>query len=337
MIWLTWRQLRPMLIAAGAVLCAAAVYFIATGVHIRHTYSADLNNCHANCQQVLNDFAASYQNLRALIQLIVQATPALIGIFWGAPLIAVEFERGTHRMVWNQSVTPVRWLAVKLASGALASIVTVGLLSLLFTWWAGPQDKIDTDRFDWNVFGTRDITPIGYALFAFALGALLGLVIHRGVLPAMAATVVVFVGVQVLVATQVRPNLMPAHTATVSVDAQLLSHPVNTTITGSPSGPKVSFKVSPPAGSWKLSQTAVMDGSGAPLPAKAVQDCIEGPSIQSQTDLATCLAPYNPHVGVRYEPASDFWPLQWYETGIHVALAGVLAGLCFWRIRRHRD
>jgi len=99
----------------------------------------------------------------------------------------------------------------------------------------------------------------------------------------------------------------------------------------------VSFKVSPPAGSWKLSQTAVMDGSGAPLPAKAVQDCIEGPSIQSQTDLATCLAPYNPHVGVRYEPASDFWPLQWYETGIHVALAGVLAGLCFWRIRRHRD
>ena len=45
----------------------------------------------------------------------------------------------------------------------------------------------------------------------------------------------------------------------------------------------------------------------------------------------------SPSEGVRYDPASDFWPPQWYETGIYVALAGVLAGLCFWRIRGRRD
>lgn len=336
MIWLTWRQLRPTLITAAVLLGAAAVYFVITGEHIRHTYSSDLSTCQSDCEHVLDNFAGSYQNLRALIQLVVQAMPALIGIFWGAPLIAVEFERGTHRMAWNQSVTPTRWLAFKLAGGALASAVAAGILSLLFTWWARPQDKIDASPFDWNVFGTRDITPVGYALFAFALGALLGLVTRKGVLTAMALTVAVYVGVQVVVATQIRPNIMPAHTTSVSVDAQLLSHPVETTITGSPSGPTVTFKLSAPAGSWKLSQTPVVDGSGAKLPMSAVQNCIEGP-VQSQSDLANCLAPYNPHVGVRYEPASDFWPLQWYETGIYVALAGVLAGLCFWRIRRHRD
>ena len=40
--------------------------------------------------------------------------PALIGAFWGAPLITREFEAGTFRLAWNQSVTRARWLAIKL-------------------------------------------------------------------------------------------------------------------------------------------------------------------------------------------------------------------------------
>jgi hypothetical protein len=38
---------------------------------------------------------------------------------------------------------------------------------------------------------------------------------------------------------------------------------------------------------------------------------------------------------VTYQPASRFWPLQWAETGIFMALALVLAGFCFCWIRRH--
>jgi hypothetical protein len=33
--------------------------------------------------------------------------PLLIGAFWGAPMIARELEAGTHRLVWNQSVTQI--------------------------------------------------------------------------------------------------------------------------------------------------------------------------------------------------------------------------------------
>ena len=47
--------------------------------------------------------------------LVILVAPAIIGIFWGAPLIARELEAGTFRLTWNQSITRTRWLTVKLA------------------------------------------------------------------------------------------------------------------------------------------------------------------------------------------------------------------------------
>ena len=58
---------------------------------------------------------------------VVLVLPALIGLFWGAPLIARELEAGTHRLVWNQSITRTRWLAVKLGLTGLAAMVAAGL------------------------------------------------------------------------------------------------------------------------------------------------------------------------------------------------------------------
>ena len=37
---------------------------------------------------------------------------------------------------------------------------------------------------------------------------------------------------------------------------------------------------------------------------------------------------------ILYHPNSHFWPLQWAETGVFVALAALLTGFCFWWIRR---
>ena len=34
------------------------------------------------------------------------------------------------------------------------------------------------------------------------------------------------------------------------------------------------------------------------------------------------------------ESASRYWPLQWAEMSIFLALALVLAGFCFWWVRR---
>jgi hypothetical protein len=112
----------------------------------------------------------------------VLVLPALIGLFWGAPLIARELEAGTHRLVWNQSVTRTRWLAVKLGLVGLAAVTAAGLGSLAVDWWSDPIDKTAFDQFprmEPLLFGTRGIVPVAYAAFAFALGVTIGMLVRR--------------------------------------------------------------------------------------------------------------------------------------------------------------
>jgi len=40
------------------------------------------------------------------------------------------------------------------------------------------------------------------------------------------------------------------------------------------------------------------------------------------------------HVVTTYQPASRYWAFQWIETGIFLGLSLLLAGFCFWWIRR---
>jgi hypothetical protein len=58
-------------------------------------------------------------------------------------------------------------------------------------------------------FASRNIAPLGYAAFAFALGTLLSLLFRRTV-PAMALTLAVFIALQILFAAVLRPNLLPS-------------------------------------------------------------------------------------------------------------------------------
>jgi hypothetical protein len=39
-------------------------------------------------------------------------------------------------------------------------------------------------------------------------------------------------------------------------------------------------------------------------------------------------------VTVSYQPVSHYWPLQFAETGLFLALALALARYCFWRLDR---
>ena len=129
---------------------------------------------------------------------VVLVLPALIGVFWGAPLIARELEAGTHRLVWNQSITRTRWLAVKLGLVGLAAVTAAGLRQLRGGLVVRP-DRQGRRRCRgrpraWTplLFGARGIVPIGYAAFAFALGVTVGMLVRRTV-PAMAITLAVFV------------------------------------------------------------------------------------------------------------------------------------------------
>jgi hypothetical protein len=56
--------------------------------------------------------------------------PLLFGVFWGAPLLAREFEDGTHNLAWTQGVTRRRWLSRNLM-WALAAASAFRSLSVM--------------------------------------------------------------------------------------------------------------------------------------------------------------------------------------------------------------
>jgi hypothetical protein len=336
MIWLTWRQFRFQATVTLAILAAVTIYVVVTGLQMHHDYTADLAACphpQIGCRFFLS-FEGSYNGQQQLLENLVLAVPGLIGIFWGAPLIAAELERGSHRMMWNQSITPVRWLTVKLALLALAALLTAATLSLLLTWWASPLDQRANDRFSAAAFATRNITPLGYAAFAFALGITLGLLIRR-TLPAMAITLAVFIALQVLFAAALRPNLLPSTTVTMPINATTLGQAQGIGTGPDPSGP-VSIFGPGPKDAWLLSATNLENSSGQEISGNQVTTCLNNPALDLPS-LGACLAPDNLHIDYTYQPASNYWPLQWIETGIYLTLATLLGATCFWRIRRHRD
>jgi hypothetical protein len=251
--------------------------------------------------------------------------PAVIGIFWGAPLLARELETGTHRLAWNQSVTRTRWLAAKLLIAGTATAATTGLLSWAVTTWAHRIDSATGDRITPMVFGARGIVPIGYALFAFALGVTAGMLIRRTV-PAMAATLAGYAAVAVMMPQWIRAQLVPASHSTSPLDMSELDQ-LNIDLDGSMR--VVSGIV--PEGAWVLTNQTITP-TGEVFTGPANWDTC-GPEASSQA-CEEWVGSLGLRQELSYHPANHFWPLQWIETGILLTVAVLLTGFCFWWLRR---
>lgn len=340
MIWLTWRQFRTQAGVVYVAVAAAGVFLAITGQRL-----IDLARISAN---VYDRLTKTDTNLFFAGIVVMAVLPALIGAFWGAPLVARELESGTHRLVWNQSVTRTRWLATKLGVTALAAAAAAGGLSLAVSWWSGPIDGALSrthgglpSRLTPVSFAMRGIAPVGYTVFALVLGVALGVVLRRS-LPAMALTLAIFTFVQIAMPLWVRPHLVApvdrSITITVAsfdgIEADAEGRPVRISVTTGG------------LGDWVLSnETVDATGKVAALPAW-LGDCIPQPPSPSTpsagpadaSSLEVCFARLA-HEGYRqrvvYQPADRFWPLQWAETALFLALSGLLTCFCFWWTR-HR-
>jgi hypothetical protein len=82
------------------------------GACLRSTPQTELVTADTGCLPLSEEFSGRFQSL-GLVSLLL-FLPALVGLFWGAPLVARELEHGTHRLVWTQGVTRLRWATVKL-------------------------------------------------------------------------------------------------------------------------------------------------------------------------------------------------------------------------------
>ncbi|MEU1687473.1 ABC transporter permease subunit [Micromonospora sp. NPDC005707] len=336
MIWLTWRQFRGPALAGVVALALLTACLLHLGFDIRESYDNHRAQCAglADCGPQLSRFSADHENTLLYLAAVLGLIPGLVGMFWGAPLVAREVEAGTQRLVWSQSVTRRHWLAVKLAVVGLAGMVLTGAASLLLTWAAGPVDQVADNRFSTILFGSRNVAPIAYAAFALVLGTIIGLLVRRTV-PAMALTILTFVVVQFLVPNVVRPHFLPAEHRTVPMTAQAINQARSLgSITGAP---VVKGLTVPDA--WVTDVSELLTRTGEPLDEGIFDGCFTdapatGTAEGPYGDTAVCLAEHDLHVTIAYQPDSRYWSFQWLESAFYLLLAGLLAGFGFWRLQR---
>jgi hypothetical protein len=345
-LWLTFRQFRVQAIVAAGLLAALAVVVVIDGSQLLHDYHVAAGTCAGSqdCAGALNRFSAKYSALGHWLSGVVIVVPALVGVFWGAPLVARELEAGTFRLAWTQSISRARWTLCKLGLLGLAAMVVAGLCSLLVTWWSSPLDLV-AGQGPFANFDTRGLVPIAYATCAFALGVAAGALIRHTV-AAMGATLVVFAGIRVAITEWVRPHLM----------APLTSRSPFTIATPR----RISIGTHLPQGAWVVTESivnragqTVLNGSGfLANPATAV-----GPNGVNLPGVGSCpnLRPAADQVGnlqvaaglmvrcvnqlhlsnvVTYQPASRYWPFQIYESLIFFVLAAAIGGFTVWWVRR---
>ena len=110
--------------------------------------------------------------------------------------------------------------AVKAGWLLLAAAVWGGAIAALVTWWSGPRNALFGDAFQPNYFDLQGIVPVGYAVFATALGIAAGAVLRR-TLPAIAIVIGGFIGMRLWISQDLRMHFMAPVTAFYGVAANL--------------------------------------------------------------------------------------------------------------------
>jgi hypothetical protein len=267
MVWLLWRQHQTQALATVGLLVVLGVLMLVQG-------------------------AAANVYLGML-----PVAPLLVGIFWGAPMLSREFERGTHRLAWTQSVSRRRWLLTKLGSLGLAVTVAGLVTGLMVSAWATRfHESVFSDD---ALFGGSGVAAGAWWLFAFLLGAAAGGVLRR-LLPAMAVTIAVFMLV-LFGLLQARQNY---------------AEPV--------------FQLSDkgPEPGAMITESTWLDPSGTPVADPPA--CAEADQI-TYTD---CAEKAGYRLAFYVQPQDRYWRFQWTESGILLLGGVLLAAPVMYRVLR---
>ncbi|WIV53788.1 ABC transporter permease [Amycolatopsis nalaikhensis] len=321
MIWLTWRQHRKQALFTLVALGVLAAIMVPTGLAMHTKYdSLGLAACRgalgtaslitqteaaANCESLSHQFQQQFTGM-VFVAVLFVILPVLVGVFFGAPLVAREVEQGTHRLVWTQGVSRLHWALVKFGLvGAITAVLAVGY-ALGVSWWFRPLVSASTGRLTYFSFDVQGIVPVVYTLFALALGVFAG-TYGRKVLPAMGIALVGFAAVRVAVEVLARPRYLPSRTLTFA-----------------PTGKQTP---NPASGDWVMSEGVRNAAGEMVLPDARIGPCPPGGC--GNTGGAGPGA-YN---WMEYQPGDRFWTFQFIETGIFALLT---AALLYFAIRRLR-
>ena len=317
MAWVTWRQHRLALGGVAALLGALAVWMWILGLQVHHAYAAAVA-CHPAGSVICDDMFSSFDVKDGFLAngLMLQAVPALIGAFVGAPVLARELETGTFRYAWTQGFGRWRWALAKLVLLAVAVTIAVGLFSVLLSWYYQPYFAVSNPTphtpFAPGLFNLRGVGFAAWTLAAFAIGALAGMLIRR-VVPAIVAALAVYAGLAFAAGAYLREHYQT---------------------------PVVTSSLNVPSSAWITSQWWTKGGAfaWAGRPPMNVLDQIvctfPGPGKPSMLSLEECVARHGYTQWTSYQPPSRFWPFQWIEGGWLLALSVLLIAATIWLVRR---
>jgi hypothetical protein len=323
MAWVTWRQHRFALAGVAVFLGGFAAYLWLSGLAIHHAYATE---CRPAGALACGDFTDRYGATGIIVSIFLQAVPALIGAFAGAPVLAREMETGTFRYAWTQGIGRWRWTLGRLVPVAVVVAAAAWAFSLVFSWYEQPfVESGYAIPFSTRVFDLTGVAFAAWTLAAFAIGALAGMLIRR-VVPAIAATLLIYAGLALTTGLFLRQHYMT---------------PVGTT------NPDL------PASAWAVSQWYTRDGKfafpgrGSQFVSAVEQLCNDnrggsaagGPGTSSNVvtftnSPAQCLSQHGYTSWTSYQPGSRFWPFQWIEAGWLLALSVLLIAVTVRVVRR---
>ncbi|MDT4922956.1 MAG: hypothetical protein QOG01_669 [Pseudonocardiales bacterium] len=314
--WVTWRQHRFVMLGVVVLLAALGTLLVVNGIAMHNDYHRlGLDTCGSTqsrqCNVAFEIFNHRYVGIVQFLPRVLLFIPALLGAFVGAPLVARELETGTFRFAWTQGTNRVRWVVAKLVllAGGLA---VLGLaFSMLFTWWfhlwipyMGRMQSGQAYELEGTVFTAR-------ILFGFALGAFLGALIRRTV-PAMAATLALWVGVVLPSVLYLRPLIQTPVIARDSTDAVTRN-------------------------GWTI-ESWFQDQSGKRISGQTIDNVLRSefttPQQAKTGGLDQLLAKHGYTAWVKYQPDGRFWHFQIVETAAYVALTLLLGSATVWWVRR---
>jgi hypothetical protein len=262
--------------------------------------------------------------------------------------VSREYEAGTHRLVWTQSISPLRWITTKIALifGVLA--IATAALAALTTWALDPLDVAFGGRFNSTWYDISGVVPVVCMLFALALGVALSALIRRTI-PAMAITLVGYAAARIPI------HLIRVHFAPVTV--RTLKIPLAEFVRNPGGDPLDSTAAVVSPGDW-LQSTTVTDAAGNPLPtyhgnlgivqhfcsnvdliARSGTGDVKRMSQDDLTNVAACLhRTTNVDIVERisYQPAAHFWYVQAVESLLFAGVAAALVTLAILAVTRRR-
>jgi ABC-2 family transporter protein len=331
MIWVSWRRQRAQLITLlGMLVIGAGAIVLLRANMVGAIDSAQLGDCvtrasrECSAGEPVSAFQAVWTTRLNLGQAAILSLPVLIGVFIGAPLFARELEQGTHVLAFTQSVSRTRWMLSKLVVALTPALIVLVVLQYLVWWWlsaAGLLGPRSSGSFHFLNFGIEHVSPVAYALFAFALGAFVG-VVSRRTLVAMTVALGAFIVVRFALSGLVE-RLAPTQRVEVAADAVLTVRQDGSLVV----------------------DTGWLDPAGLQVPsdraASLLQACKSAPRVapdgtpESQVEFLACL----PKSGLakqyaNFVPENQAWQVHLVDAALFGGLAALLLVATAWALRR---